>query len=565
MRESFATASTSPACRCCSPSLIAVPLAYLTVRFEFRGAVADPDAGRAAADHAALRRRGGDAAALRPLGLGQPAAQGRLRLHAADHGGAERRDLRRDPALLPVHPAEPHRRRSPTSTARWRKPAQNLGATGWRLFRRVVFPLAMPGYVAGASLVFVKVFDDLGTPLVLDVTNLLAPQAYLRITLDRARRPDRLRDQRDHDRVLDRRDVAVGVVREGPRLRDAADAAARQRAAAQLTPLGRRCSPTAGSRCVLLLVLSPHLGLLLLSLCEGVELLGAARRVHAGRTTPPCSRTRSGMIGNTFLYCGLAALLDVVLGTAIAYLILRTQLPGRQWLDYMVTVALADARPRAGDRLPAHVPGRRAALRRAAAHRELGDVMLAYAVRRLPYALRSCMAALQQVHVIARRGRREPGRDRWRTVRRVVVPLMVGGILAGFVTSFITAAVELSATILLVAAESQAPMSYGIYLYMQSIGRAGPRRRRRRARRHCRRADRSAHAAPTHRIVATRVAATLERRRSMKARRVEMPQRRRSPTAPPRCCRTSRSTIAARRVLRAARAVGLGQVARCCG
>ena len=46
----------------------------------------------------------------------------------------------------------------------------------------MIFPLAAPGFVAGASLVFVKVFDDLGTPLVLNVTNMLAPQAYLRIT-----------------------------------------------------------------------------------------------------------------------------------------------------------------------------------------------------------------------------------------------------------------------------------------------------------------------------------------------------------------------------------------------
>ncbi len=58
----------------------------------------------------------------------------------------------------------------------------NLGSRGFRLFRRVIFPLALPGYVAGASLVFVKVFDDLGTPLVLGTTNMLAPQAYLRIT-----------------------------------------------------------------------------------------------------------------------------------------------------------------------------------------------------------------------------------------------------------------------------------------------------------------------------------------------------------------------------------------------
>ena len=60
--------------------------------------------------------------------------------------------------------------------------AQNLGASGMRLFRRIVFPLAMPGYVAGASLVFLKVFDDIGTPLLLNVNNMLAPQAYLRIS-----------------------------------------------------------------------------------------------------------------------------------------------------------------------------------------------------------------------------------------------------------------------------------------------------------------------------------------------------------------------------------------------
>ena len=52
--------------------------------------------------------------------------------------------------------------------------AQNLGCSGMRLFRRIVLPLAWPGYVAGASLVFLKVFDDLGTPLLLNVNNMLA-------------------------------------------------------------------------------------------------------------------------------------------------------------------------------------------------------------------------------------------------------------------------------------------------------------------------------------------------------------------------------------------------------
>src|SRR5712671_2982584 len=60
--------------------------------------------------------------------------------------------------------------------------AQNLGARGLTLFARIVFPLALPGYVAGAALVFVKTFDDLATPLLLNVTSMLAPQAYLKIT-----------------------------------------------------------------------------------------------------------------------------------------------------------------------------------------------------------------------------------------------------------------------------------------------------------------------------------------------------------------------------------------------
>jgi iron(III) transport system permease protein len=101
-------------------------------------------------------------------------------------------------------------------------------------------------------------------------------------------------------------------------------------------------------------------------------------------------------------------------------------------------------------------------------------IAVAYTVRRLPYALRSCMAALQQMHVSLEEAAENLGADKNRTIYRVVVPLMAGGILAGFVTSFLTAAVELSATIMLVTAQSDAPMSYGIYLYMQSIAGRGP-------------------------------------------------------------------------------------------
>jgi iron(III) transport system permease protein len=84
------------------------------------------------------------------------------------------------------------------------------------------------------------------------------------------------------------------------------------------------------------------------------------------------------------------------------------------------------------------------------------------------------MAALQQLHISLEEAAENLGATKNRTIYRVVVPLMAGGILAGFITSFLTAAVELSATIMLVTAQSDAPMSYGIYLYMQSIAGRGP-------------------------------------------------------------------------------------------
>jgi len=78
------------------------------------------------------------------------------------------------------------------------------------------------------------------------------------------------------------------------------------------------------------------------------------------------------------------------------------------------------------------------------------------------------------MHVSLEEAAENLGANKNRTIYRIVVPLMAGGILAGFVTSFLTAAVELSATLMLVTAQSNAPMSYGIYLYMQSIAGRGP-------------------------------------------------------------------------------------------
>ncbi|SHI14523.1 ABC transporter permease [Pollutimonas bauzanensis] len=349
--------------------------------------------------------------------------------------------------------------------------AVNLGAKGWRLFRRVIFPLALPGYVAGASLVFVKVFDDLGTPLVLGITNMLAPQAYLRIT---------------QVGIDDPLGYVISVIMIGfsilalwlsARMLKGKDYSTLQKGGSSLQQRALNKTQTVLAygwiAMVLLLVLSPHLGVLLLSLAT----VWSYAPLPDGYTLAHYSavfQESQGMISNTLLYCGLAAGIDVILGTAIAYLMLRTKLPGRQWLDWISSAALA-------------VPGIVLAIGFMRTFRgvdlpgtQIGLtttwvlIMIAYSVRRLPYALRSCVAALQQINLSLEEAAASVGANRFSTIRRVVIPLMAGGMLAGFVTSFITAAVELSATIMLVTRDSDAPMSYGIYLYMQSASGRGP-------------------------------------------------------------------------------------------
>lgn len=349
--------------------------------------------------------------------------------------------------------------------------AQNLGASGWTLFSKIVFPLAMPGYIAGAALVFAKVFDDLATPLLLNVNNMLAPQAYLRIT------SVGLADPMGY--VISTILVVLSVVAVWLSLLSLKnrDFATTQRGGGGLSKRELRLWEKIGAYAfiavALILALSPHFGILMLSLATvwSFSVIPDAFTVAHYITV---FRDAGGMMANTVLYCGLAALIDVVLGTMIAYLVLRTKLPFRQLIDQIAMAAVA-------------VPGLVLGIGILRVYFDVklpfsGEslatfwVMLAiaYAVRRLPYALRSCTAALQQLHRSLEEAAECLGGDKSTVMRKIVVPLMAGGILAGFVTSFATAAVELASTLLLVTRDASAPLSYGIYVYMQSAAGRGP-------------------------------------------------------------------------------------------
>jgi iron(III) transport system permease protein len=350
--------------------------------------------------------------------------------------------------------------------------AQNLGCSGLRLFRRIVLPLAMPGYVAGASLVFLKVFDDLGTPLLLNVNNMLAPQAYLRIA------SIGIKDPMGYVISVILVVIALGSMWLAMLSLKGKEYATVQKGGGGLAKRRMRPWERVFAWIIVLvimsLVLAPHFGLTLLSFGTiwSYSVLPDALTVNhfisIFAETPE-------YITNTVLYSCLAGLIDVILGTAIAYIVLRTKLKGRQWLDYIAMAAVA---------IPGLVIGigylrtffgfQVPWLENQSIATWWVAIVVALSIRRLPYALRACTAALQQVSVSLEESAENLGAGKLSTVRKIVVPLMAGGILAGFVTSFATAAVELGMTLMLVSKNSDGPLSYGIYVYMQSAAGRGP-------------------------------------------------------------------------------------------
>lgn len=350
--------------------------------------------------------------------------------------------------------------------------AQNLGAHGFRLFRKVTLPLMMPGYVAGALLVFIRVIDDLGTPLMLNYTKMLAPQAYLRVTTIG------VEDKAGYVICVIMVVLSLLSLWAAMKFLSLSEYAMVQRGGTG-TPISKKIG---GWKLAFVLIFSffilgisllPHLGIFVLSFAKIWSFSILPKTYTVGHYIEIFFRTPH-FIKNTLLYCLLAAFIDVILGSIIAFLLIRGRVWGKGLLDAISTMPLAIPgvvlatgylRVFHGTPLPFF-------------HQPLTSLwiilVIAYSARRLPYTLRSCYASMQQIHVSLEEAALNLGANRKRTFFKVTFPLMTGGLIAGGLLAFITSSVELASTIMLVPRMEYGPLSYGIYIYMQSAVGRGP-------------------------------------------------------------------------------------------
>jgi iron(III) transport system permease protein len=346
--------------------------------------------------------------------------------------------------------------------------AANLGCVGFRKFRRITLPLIMPGLFAGGTIVFIWAFTELGVPLMFDYTRVTPvqifhgireiagnpfPYALVVITLFSSALlylVSKLAFGRTSHAMMAKATTSGGARAPGR--------------------LGKLCCVALFAG-VIALALLPHLGVILVSFSGDWY-----RSVLPGEWTFAHYETALGhdltvpSIVNSLKYAGAATLLDLVLGIAIAYLVVRSEVPGRTLLDALAMLPLAvPGIVLAFGYLSMTQEGRAFAFLNPARDPTL-LLVIAYAVRRLPYIVRSAAAGLQQTSVTLEEAAQNAGATPLRSILRITLPLITANLVAGALLAFSFAMLEVSDSLILAQRSVDFPITKAIYELFQLLG-----------------------------------------------------------------------------------------------
>ncbi|MER3415650.1 MAG: ABC transporter permease [Gemmataceae bacterium] len=342
--------------------------------------------------------------------------------------------------------------------------ARNLGAGEWRVFRTVTLPLLLPGYFAGASLVFVWAFTDLGTPLVFNYSQTLSVQVFNHIS-------DRETNPLGYALVVTALVITAVLFVLGRWLlgRRSYATVSRGAAAGMERRLSVKATVAVWSAFLLLtaLALLPHLGVLLMASTSYWGLTAWPTHISGDAfrmvfSEPVAYRS----IVNSLTYSCASTLLDLVCGLAIAWLAVRKKDVLSRLLDALAMIPLA-------------LPGLVLAFGYLTCYQRLPLfglerwldpaksptllLIVAYAVRRLPYMTRAAVAGLEQTPVVLEEAAANLGAGRWRIVRTVTLPLLAANLLAGAIFTFAFALLEVSDSLMLAQQEAYFPITRAIF------------------------------------------------------------------------------------------------------
>jgi len=367
--------------------------------------------------------------------------------------------------------------------------AENLGARGFQLFRKVTLPLSLPGIAAGAAIVFIFSMEDLAAPLAFRFYDVISVQILNgikkswggQIPAETAALALLL---------LGMALVAFIAIRRYVTLRQYAMMQKGGRWKPRVRPLGVR-----GLLAVYLLIVPwiifsalPQIGVFVYAfseswtgpLPEGFTLDNF--RLALLQEGEVSQRVLTAF-KNSLMYASIAMLGIVVIAVTSAYVVSRVRLPGISLLDALATSPIA-------------IPGLAIATGyliffSSGPFANEGSILyylnplgfgpallfiIAYMVRRSPFATRAVFAGLQQTHVSVEEAAMNLGASRLTVLRRIVMPLIGLNLLSGVLISFVYSMAEVSVSVSLGGIDiNQAPLTFVMYDFLFGTGiAAGP-------------------------------------------------------------------------------------------
>lgn len=335
--------------------------------------------------------------------------------------------------------------------------SESLGASKWKIFKTVTLPLMLPGYFAGAIIVLIWAFTDLGTPLMFDFNHVVPVQIFFMVS-DINVNP--------MGYVLSMfvvlltilffyiSKIVIGTKRY--------EMLGRGHIVSRGQPASRRMHALIYTilLSIIGIALLPHLGVLLYSISDQwfMTILPEhfTTQYFGEMFRNPLSYT--GLRNSLFLSIG-STILDIGLGITIAYILTRKKIRGLNLLDSLVMLPLALP----GVVLAFGYVGLFSGTILDPRFNPIPLLVIAYAIRRLPYIVRSAYAGFQQTSITLEEASIGLGASKGRTIFKITMPLIMANLIAGSLLCFSYAMLEVSDSLILAMQEKFFPMTKAIY------------------------------------------------------------------------------------------------------
>ncbi len=360
--------------------------------------------------------------------------------------------------------------------------AENLGAGGWRRFFKITLPLIRPGLFAGATIVFIWSFTELGTPLMFDYYGVTSVQIFYGLKdVQNNAEPYALTLVLLFSAVMF---YLLGKMVFGRKGYAMYSKASRAGGEIQLTgALGWLAA--IGFGFVVVLAVLPHVGVVLTSLAEPGSWYATVlphdltlNHFNEALTAPESFNS----IKNSLVLSLIAMVLNMGFGVLIGYLIVRTTIRGRSLLDALCMLPLAvpglvmafgyvamtlrwpfgSGGPLEGTWLNLEVFGTNP--------NPFPLLIIAYAIRRLPYIVRSTVSGLEQTSGELEEAAVNLGATRVEAVRKVIVPLIMANLIAGGLLVFSFSMLEVSDSLILAQRSDHFPITKMIFEFTNRLG-----------------------------------------------------------------------------------------------